>query len=111
MWIQASKYVDVLGKANIMWPGLNVASIKGRLAVERKQLPPDPEREQQLVKFREKNTRRRVMRMAPLMRGWSGSRLPGQSLGTPDPVEECRYLEVTLSIQIYEYYQCYLKLL
>lgn len=77
-----------IGKANIMWPGLSSPIIRGRELVERKQLPPDPEREAKLIKLRDSMTRGKFGKLSPLDRGWSGAKMPGRSLGPPDPIGE-----------------------
>lgn len=57
----------------------------------RKQLPPDPERTQELIKMRDQMSRIRHKALAPLQRGFSGSRFPGQSVGPPDPIGDCKH--------------------
>jgi len=75
-----------VGKANIQFPGLNAPIVKGREVLQQKTLPPSPEREQQLIKLRDQMGRIRYTANPPLLRGWSGSRFPGQSVGPPDPI-------------------------
>jgi small subunit ribosomal protein S5 len=75
-----------VGRANFLWPGLNAPVLKGREVMQRKQLPPDPERAQEIVRLRDQMSRIRYTANPPLLRGWSGSRFPGQSVGPPDPV-------------------------
>lgn len=74
------------GKGNFVWPGLNVPIIKGREVLTLKQLPPDPKRSEEIIKLRDQMSRIRYTANPPLLRGWSGSRFPGQSVGPPDPV-------------------------
>lgn len=74
-----------------MWPGLNSPIIKGREVLKRIQLPPDPKRNEEIIKLRDQMSRIRYTANPPLLRGWSGSRFPGQSVGPPDPVADCRF--------------------
>lgn len=74
------------GKLNMVWPGLNSPVIKGREVMTRKQLPPDPKRGEEMIRLRDQMSRIRYTANPPLLRGWSGSRFPGQSVGPPDPV-------------------------
>ena len=75
----------------MVWPGLNAPIIKGREVIRQKQLPPNPDREAELVKIRDQMSRIRYTSLPPLSRGWSGSRFPGQSVGPPDDVQDCEY--------------------
>lgn len=76
------------GRANFLWPGLNSPIIKGREVLKRTQLPPDPKRNEEIVKLRDQMSQIRYTANPPLLRGWSGSRFPGQSVGPPDPVAD-----------------------
>ncbi|CRK92370.1 CLUMA_CG005908, isoform A [Clunio marinus] len=77
-----------VGKANIQWPGLSAPIIRGRELVHRQTLPPDPEHEAKIIKLRESASGKRFNRLTPLERGWSGSKMPGRSIGPPDPIGE-----------------------
>lgn len=77
------------GGANILWPGLNTPVIRGREVMTRKQLPPNPERSQEIIRMRDQMSRIRYPALPPLLRGFSGNRFPGQSIGPPDPVGDC----------------------
>lgn len=77
-----------IGKANIHWPGLSAPIIRGRELVQRQQFPPDPEREAKLIKLRDSMSGRKFQKLSPLERGWSGNKMPGRSLGAPDPIGE-----------------------
>lgn len=79
----------VIGKANIQWPGLNQPIIKGKEVMARKQLPPNPEREQELAEMRDAMKKVLRRRLAPLERGYTGNRFPGQTVGRPDPIGDC----------------------
>jgi len=65
---------------------LTVPIIQGKEIVERKQLPPDPDREAKLIKMRDSMGQFRPLRLSPLERGWSGTKMHGRSLGPPDPI-------------------------
>lgn len=77
-----------IGKTNIQWPGLSAPIIRGREIVQRQQLPPDEEREAKLIKLRDSMSGRRFQKLTPIERGWSGSSMPGRSIGPPDPIGE-----------------------
>lgn len=80
-----------VGKANILWPGLSSPIIRGKELVEQQTLPEDPEREKKLIELRDKMGVSRRPKLSPYERGWSGARLPGRSIGPPDPVLEGTY--------------------
>lgn len=70
----------------MVWPGLNAPIIRGRELVQQQQLPEDPERMERLIKLRSKMGNIRYPRLSPLERGWSGNKMPGRSIGPPDPI-------------------------
>ncbi|XP_014259235.1 28S ribosomal protein S5, mitochondrial [Cimex lectularius] len=75
-----------VGKVNMVWPGLTTPVFRGKELVEQQQLPPDPEREEKLLKLRNSMGVFRRLKLLPSERGWSGNRLPGRSIGPPDPI-------------------------
>ena len=75
----------------MLWPGLNAPILKSKEVVQRTQLPPNPDREMELIKMRDQMSRIRYTALPPLQRGWSGSRFPGQSIGPPNPIDDCKY--------------------
>jgi small subunit ribosomal protein S5 len=75
-----------IGQSNMVWPGLNAPVLKGKEILERRQLPPDPERQAKLFKLRDQAQTFRVLKLNPLERGYSGTKMPGRSIGPPDPV-------------------------
>ncbi|KAK4884382.1 hypothetical protein RN001_000653 [Aquatica leii] len=77
-----------VGKANILWPGLTAPIIRGKELVEQQQLPPDPDREKKLIEIRNQMGNIRPPKLSPLERGWSGAKMPGRSIGPPDPIGE-----------------------
>lgn len=81
-----TKLTYCIGKQNIVWPGLNAPVIRGRELVAQQQLPEDPERLSKLYKMRDTMGVFKRLRIPPLERGWSGTKLPGRSIGAPDPV-------------------------
>lgn len=80
-----------VGKVNIQWPGLNAPIIRGRELIQRQELPPDAEREARLIKLRDQMSGRRFQKLTPLERGWSGNKMPGRSIGPPDPIGEDKF--------------------
>ncbi|KAJ8925301.1 hypothetical protein NQ315_009131 [Exocentrus adspersus] len=77
-----------IGKANIVWPGLSAPIIRGKELVERQKLPEDSEREKRLIQLRDQMGTYKRVKLSPIERGWSGSKMPGRSIGPPDPVGE-----------------------
>lgn len=41
-----------------------------------------------LIKLRDSMTKFRRLKLNPIERGWSGAKMPGRSIGPPDPVGE-----------------------
>uniref|UniRef100_A0A1A9VEQ0 Small ribosomal subunit protein uS5m n=1 Tax=Glossina austeni TaxID=7395 RepID=A0A1A9VEQ0_GLOAU len=79
------------GKKNMLWPGLNAPIIRGKELLQQKALPEDStsiEREKNILKLRDSIGGFRVMKINPIDRGWSGTKMAGRSIGTPDPVGE-----------------------
>lgn len=56
--------------------------------IEQQQLPEDPDREKKLIAMRDKMGTFKHPKLSPIDRGWSGSKMPGRSIGPPDPVGE-----------------------
>lgn len=82
-----------VGKANMVWPGLSAPIIRGRELIQQQKLPEDPEREAKLIKMRDEMGTFRYMKLSPIERGWSGTKMPGRSIGPPDPVGEGKLLD------------------
>lgn len=77
-----------LGSENIQWPGLSAPILRGKELVQQQKLPKDEEREAKLLKLRDSMGVFRPLRIDPLERGWSGTKMPGRSIGPPDPIGE-----------------------
>jgi len=60
--------------------------------VQQQKLPEDPEREKKLIKLRDDMGHFRPLKLSPIERGWSGTKMPGRSIGPPDPVGEGRHI-------------------
>ena len=73
----------------MIWPGLNTASVYKGFKVMPEQLPRDPQKEEELLRKRD-HVGSRFIKLTPLERGYSGSRLPGRSIGPPDPIDGCK---------------------
>lgn len=56
--------------------------------IQQQKLPQDTEREAKLIKMRDTMGVFRPLRLDPLERGWSGNKMPGRSIGSPDPIGE-----------------------
>ncbi|XP_054277920.1 28S ribosomal protein S5, mitochondrial-like [Macrosteles quadrilineatus] len=80
-----------VGKANIIWPGLNSPVIRGKEVVKQQKLPEDPEREAKLIKIRSEMVGFRPLKLSPIERGWTGAKLGGRMLGPPDPIGEDKF--------------------
>jgi len=70
----------------MVWPGLNAPIIQGKELVQQKELPPDKEREARILKMRDTMGVFRSLKLSPLERGWSGTKMHGRSVGPPDPI-------------------------
>ncbi|XP_045537839.1 28S ribosomal protein S5, mitochondrial [Papilio machaon] len=77
-----------VGKVNMLWPGLSAPVIRGRELLKQQRLPDDPERMEKLIKLRDSMTKFRRIKLSSIERGWSGTRMPGRSIGPPDPVAD-----------------------
>lgn len=75
----------------MVWPGLNYPVVRGKEIVVQQELPADPLREEKLLKLRDSMRDFAPLRLHPLERGWSGTKMPGRSLGRPDPIGEGWY--------------------
>lgn len=75
-----------VGKKNVLWPGLNSPIIRGKEIMQQQMLPEDIEREQNILKIRDAIGGFRVIKLSPVDRGWSGSKIPGRSIGAPDSI-------------------------
>ncbi|XP_052888115.1 28S ribosomal protein S5, mitochondrial [Anopheles moucheti] len=80
------------GKANIVWPGLSAPVIRGRELVQQQKLPEDKEREAKLRRIRDEMVNFKRLKLSPLERGWSGSKMPGRSIGPPDAIGEDEFV-------------------
>lgn len=80
-----------VGQENMVWPGLNAPVIRGRELVQQKKLPKDEEREARLIKIRNTMGSFRALRLDPLDRGWCGNKMPGRSIGPPNPIEDDKF--------------------
>lgn len=76
------------GKANMVWPGLNAQVLRGKELVTQQKLPEDPDRLSKIIKMRDEMGAFRPLRLSPIERGWSGTKMPGRSIGAPDAVGE-----------------------
>jgi len=77
-----------VGVNNMLWPGLNAPVIRGKELLHQTKLPEDPDRQAKLLKVRDNLGGFKMLKLNPLERGWSGIKLPGRSLGPPDPIGE-----------------------
>ncbi|XP_017040736.1 28S ribosomal protein S5, mitochondrial [Drosophila ficusphila] len=76
------------GKNSRLWPGLNSAVIRGNELVLSQKLVENEDRENGIMKLRDSMGGFRLMKLNPIDRGWSGSKMPGRSIGPPDTIGE-----------------------
>ncbi|XP_033150991.1 28S ribosomal protein S5, mitochondrial [Drosophila busckii] len=77
-----------LGKKCLVWPGLNAPIIRGSELIHQKKQAEDTDRETNINKLRDSMGTFKLMKINPIDRGWSGTKMPGRSIGAPDAVEE-----------------------
>ncbi|CAH0395789.1 unnamed protein product [Bemisia tabaci] len=78
-----------VGRANIVFPGLSSNIIQGKEIVRQHQLPKDPDFDAKLAKIRDtQSSSLKSNKLTPLERGYTGSKMPGRSIGPPDPIGE-----------------------
>lgn len=80
-----------VGKENMYWPGLTGPVVKGSEMMPQRKLPPDPSFMENIIKIRETLGRRKKVKLHPLERGWSGTKITGRKLGPPDPIGEEKF--------------------
>nr|AWD75463.1 28S ribosomal protein S5 [Callistoctopus minor] len=76
------------GQQQMVWPGLNAPVLKGKKLLSVENLPPNPDRKEQIQKARDRFQRSRHFKIPAMLRGWTGRRMPGMSIGPPDPVDD-----------------------
>jgi len=78
----------------MLWPGLNSPVVRGSEVMSYKKLPPNPDYAQEIISLRDRLGRIRYPALPPLLRGYSGSKFPGQSVGPPDPIGDRTYYSI-----------------
>ncbi|XP_029646154.1 28S ribosomal protein S5, mitochondrial [Octopus sinensis] len=76
------------GQQQMVWPGLNAPVMKGKKLLNVESLPHNPDRKEQIQKVRDRFQRSRHLKIPALQRGWTGRRMPGMSIGPPDPLDD-----------------------
>ncbi|XP_017883518.1 28S ribosomal protein S5, mitochondrial [Ceratina calcarata] len=74
------------GKVPILFPGLNAPVSQGEFVLKQRRLMPK-ELPQIEVDRPRQITKRRKMKIHPLLRGWSGGMQGGRKIGPPDPID------------------------
>lgn len=77
-----------LGKSNCIWPGLNAPIIRGNELTHQQKQSENLDREKSIISLRDSMSNFKLMKLNPIDRGWSGSKMPGRSIGPPDAVGE-----------------------
>lgn len=67
---------------------MNSPIIRGKDIVQQQVLPANNDREKTILKLRDSIGGFRVIKIDPIDRGWSGSKMPGRSIGPPDTIGE-----------------------
>ncbi|XP_017118799.2 28S ribosomal protein S5, mitochondrial isoform X1 [Drosophila elegans] len=81
-----------LGKSSRIWPGLNSPVIRGNEVIHQQKLDKNLDIENGVMKIRDSMGNFRLMKLNPIDRGWSGSKMPGRSIGSPDPIGEEEFI-------------------
>ncbi|KAH8380165.1 hypothetical protein KR009_009289 [Drosophila setifemur] len=76
------------GKNSCVWPGLNSPIIRGNELIHQHKVAENADLESGIIKLRDSMSNFRMMKINPIDRGWSGSKMPGRSIGPPDTVGE-----------------------
>ncbi|XP_043948684.1 28S ribosomal protein S5, mitochondrial [Drosophila biarmipes] len=76
------------GKNCRIWPGLNSPIMRGNDLIHQQKLVENLDRENGIMKLRDSMGNFRLTKLNPIDRGWSGSKMPGRSIGQPDSVGE-----------------------
>ncbi|ELU12582.1 hypothetical protein CAPTEDRAFT_156921 [Capitella teleta] len=79
------------GRDNILWPGLNTPVLKHSVINKISQVPVNPERDERLAKIREQHSGFKRSAPPPLVRGWTGARMGGKSIGQPEAVGDYEF--------------------
>lgn len=77
-----------LGKNNFIWPGLNAPIIRGNELTHQQKQSENVDREKSIISLRDSMGNFKLMKLNPIDRGWSGTKMPGRSIGPPDAVGE-----------------------
>ncbi|XP_043067770.1 small ribosomal subunit protein uS5m [Drosophila bipectinata] len=77
-----------LGKNSRVWPGLNSPVLKGYELVHSQKMTDSNDKVNGYMKLRDSMSNFKIMKLNPIDRGWSGSKMPGRSIGPPDSVGE-----------------------
>ncbi|XP_039501004.1 28S ribosomal protein S5, mitochondrial [Drosophila santomea] len=80
------------GKCGRIWPGLNSPLIRGNELINQEKLSENLDRENGILKLRDSMGNFKMMKLNPIDRGWSGSKMPGRSIGPPDPVGDEEFI-------------------
>ncbi|XP_067617165.1 small ribosomal subunit protein uS5m [Eurosta solidaginis] len=79
-----------VGKKAVLWPGLNAPIVRGKTLLQQEVLPEDNQKNANAADLRDSTSSYRMFKVNSLDRGWSGAKLPGRSIGPPDPIgDDC----------------------
>uniref|UniRef100_W8BCS6 Small ribosomal subunit protein uS5m n=1 Tax=Ceratitis capitata TaxID=7213 RepID=W8BCS6_CERCA len=75
-----------VGSKNVLWPGLNAPILRGKTLIQQEQLSESNEVDKNMQKIRDQMSNFRFAKLSSIDRGWSGAKMPGRSIGPPDPI-------------------------
>ncbi|KAH8278127.1 hypothetical protein KR044_010603, partial [Drosophila immigrans] len=75
-----------IGKKACIWPGLNAPIIREKELMHQQKLPENIDREKNILRIRDSMSNFKQLKLNPIDRGWSGTKMPGRSIGPPDTV-------------------------
>ncbi|XP_017467049.1 PREDICTED: LOW QUALITY PROTEIN: 28S ribosomal protein S5, mitochondrial-like, partial [Rhagoletis zephyria] len=74
------------GSKSFIWPGINSPIVRGKTLVQHEYSPQDNESDESVNKIRDFLSNSRIFKLSSIDRGWSGSKMPGRSIGPPDRI-------------------------
>ncbi|XP_064551494.1 small ribosomal subunit protein uS5m [Drosophila montana] len=76
------------GKKSCIWPGLNAPILRGNELIYQQKHSENIDREKNIIHLRDSMGNFKLSKLNPIDRGWSGTKMPGRSIGPPDSVGE-----------------------
>ncbi|VDP94706.1 unnamed protein product [Echinostoma caproni] len=97
-----------MGKESMEWPGLNVPLLDKTVVRSIKKTEVNEDYFKRLNDLRNKSAiKKKRIKLPPLLRGWTGSRLEGQSIGPPSPdYPEFDTRVIEMKVRSFAYHRC-----